>query len=240
MEQEYSLEPREIPIAWGLKDVLWASLLGIVLFAGAAFGAAIIQLLLGDSPPAGWLTYLPGALVALSELAFVCGVWAFGARKPGVSWRDLGLRGFNPLIGCLGALALLFLTLMVNMAWALVLYLLGWEGQPPMLPLFGGGAAGLVLAVVATVLVAPFAEELFFRGLVLPPLRRRFGLWLAVAIDAALFSLLHFTPTVFPPIFIMGAFFSLLYLYTGSIWPGVILHGTVNLLAILGAYLVGG
>jgi membrane protease YdiL (CAAX protease family) len=240
LDQELSLEPRQTAVAWGLKDVLWASLLGIVLFAGTAFAAAVVQILLEDSSAAGWVTHLPGALVALSELAFVCGVWAFGARKPGVSWRDLGLRRFNALIGCLGALALFFLTLAVNVAWALVLYLLGWEGQPPVQPLFGDDSGGLGLALLATVLVAPFAEELFFRGMMLPPLRRRFGLWLAVAIDAALFSLLHFTPTVFPPIFVMGAFFSLLYLHTGSIWPGVILHGTVNLLAILTGYLAGG
>jgi hypothetical protein len=140
----------------------------------------------------------------------------------------------------LGTLALLYLALSVNLIWGAFLNRVGWAGQPEVLPLFGTGAIGLVLALVGTGLVAPFAEELFFRGFVFPPLRRRFGLWLGVAIDAALFTLPHFTPTVFPPLFVLGALFCLLYEYTGSIWPGIVLHAGVNSFAVLVTYLVRG
>jgi len=227
-------------VAWGLKDLIWAGLLAFGLFGAAT----ILAILLGRWAPVQarmpWASYLRGLILALSELAFVVAAWVFGARKPGVRWRDLGVRSFNIPAGCLAALALFLLMVTLNAAWGLILRLLGWSGQPPILPLFGDGEAGLVLALVGTVLIGPFAEELFFRGLMFPALRQRFGFWLGVGIDAALFALLHFTPTVFPPILAMGLLFCLLYQHTGSIWPGVMLHGSINLLALLAARILSG
>lgn len=234
-------EPRPVGVPWSLKDVGWASLLAIALLVALAVPAALLLRgpggIDGTSEPAALLRLL----FSLSELGlFLVPAWVFGVWKPHARWRDLGLRGFNPLIGCLGAMALFVLILAVNLAWAVVLNLLHWEGQPPLRSVFGEGLTGVTLAVLGTGLVAPFAEELFFRGFVFPPLRRRFGLWLAIAIDAVLFALLHLTPTVFPPILAMGAFFCLLYEYADSIWPGILLHSTINMLAVLAAYLASG
>ena len=222
-------------VAWRLRDVAWAGVLAFVLFGGAAIAAA----LLGGESASLASRHVRAGIVATSELAFVGAAWAFSVRRPGTRWRDLGLRGFRPLAGCMGALFAFCLAFAVNLAWGLILQLLGWPGQPPLLPLFGQGALGLTLALVGTGVIAPFSEEVFFRGFAFPALRARFGLLAGIAVDAALFSLLHFTPTVLPPIFVMGVLFCLLYQHTRSIWPGALLHAAINIVAVLVAYALG-
>lgn len=230
MAEQQVNDPRlRVPdVPWRLRDVLWGAILAFGLFVGVVVLAPLLQ----------GMERWPGVILALAELVFIVAAWAFSVRRPGVHWRDLGLRSFQPLLGCLGAISLFYLTLAVEVAWGLLLQWLGWPGQTEILPLFGEGWWALALAFVATGIAAPVAEELFFRGFALPPLQRRLGRWLGIAINAALFALLHFTPTVFPPLFIMGVFFCLLYEYTGSIWPGILLHAGINTLAVALAYLM--
>jgi len=229
-------EPQAWPAAWGLKELIWGSVLGLALFLGSVVLAAVLSRFL--QPLGSGAASVRSAPLALTELTLLMPVWLFAARRPAVGWCGLGLRGFRALPGCLGAAALLYVSLSVNLIWGLVLHFLGWAGQPDVLPLFGQGPAGLALAFLATGIVAPFVEELFFRGFAYPPLRRRFGPWWGMAISAGLFTALHFTPTVFPPIFLLGVFFCLLYEYTGSLWPGMILHASINTLSVLAAYLL--
>ncbi len=233
-------ELRHAPPAWGIREVALGSLLALLLFGGAAVAALAAGHGLQNRTDGPGPAYLKGAILALSELAFAAAAWAFGPRKPGVRWRDLGLRGFDLPIGCLAAMAFLGLSLAVSVAWGLALRLLGWPGQPPLLPLFGQGSLGLALALLGTGLIAPFSEEIFFRGFVFPALRQRLGLGLGIGITAALFAAAHFTPTVFPPIFVLGVFFCLLYQFTGSLWPGILLHAGINTLAVLAAYWLKG
>jgi membrane protease YdiL (CAAX protease family) len=98
---------------------------------------------------------------------------------------------------------------------------------------FGGLPA---LAVVATVLVAPVAEETVFRGFVHAWLLGRVPAWAAALVSATLFSAAHYAygqPTIFLPIFCVGLVLAVMYTYTRSIWPGVIVHAGLNLLSTI-------
>ena len=81
-----------------------------------------------------------------------------------------------------------------------------------------GDAFALVAAAAASALVAPAAEELFFRGFLLPAVRERFlrkngrgndlgNDLAAVAVVAATFAAAHFSPSDFPALFVAGAVF---------------------------------
>jgi uncharacterized protein len=48
------------------------------------------------------------------------------------------------------------------------------------------------LVIASSILVAPVAEELFFRGFLFQALRRRIGVWPGIGISAYLFGLAHF------------------------------------------------
>jgi membrane protease YdiL (CAAX protease family) len=116
-------------------------------------------------------------------------VWWFGIRKYRLPWSSVGLRDFAFARGLgLGCLFLL-LAFSFSVVWSLFLSLFSLRTQPDLLPLFGGGIGGLLLALFAGGLIAPIAEEVFFRGFVFAGLYRHLGLRRALLLNAILFAL---------------------------------------------------
>jgi len=183
-------------------------------------------------------SHLTGVLVLVAELGMLLPVWAFGVRKYRLPWSSVGFQGFNVLRAFGLACLLLLVSFTFNAIWAVFLGLFTLRAQPDVLPLFGGGIAGLSQALLVGGLVAPVAEEAFFRGYLFAGLRKYLGRVAAIALSAALFALAHVWPTSWPPIFVLGVLFALLYEQTASIWPAVIVHGFINTLAFLASYLL--
>lgn len=223
-------------VVWGLKDMLWASLTAIGLVLAGLIAVVFVLALwqaMGGRPleQKVWIW----AVLAL-ESVLVVPAWFWGPRKYGLGWASLGLRAF-PVVKAL-ALALLSLALMlvINAGWEFARQRLGWAGQPNYLPLFGGGPAGLAMALLIGGVVAPVAEEVFFRGYLYAGLRSRFGLGWGLALSSLLFAVVHVIPGVIPPIFLLGMILALVYEYTGSLWPAIALHSAINTLAFVAAY----
>lgn len=226
-----------IQVPWTGRDLIWAVFLGVftvlTLVALMTLGLILYQMVIGISKPSQPLAFLS----VLAELGLLLPVWLFGVYKYRLSWRDVGLRRFDlsRSLG-LGCIFLLF-AFAFNFIWSLFLSLFELRTQPDMLPLFGKGIAGLFLAILAGGVVAPIAEEVFFRGYLFAGLYKLLGRRRAALLSAALFALAHILPTSWPPIFVLGLLFALLYEQTGSIWPSVIVHAAMNTLAFLFAYL---
>lgn len=90
----------------------------------------------------------------------------------------------------------------------------------------------LGVAIVGLVLVAPFAEELVFRGLGFATLGRY-----ALPLTAALFALAHGLPVLLIPVAIAGLALGYVRQRTGSVLPGMGVHMSLNALALLLALL---
>jgi membrane protease YdiL (CAAX protease family) len=90
----------------------------------------------------------------------------------------------------------------------------------------------LGVAVVGLVLVAPFAEELVFRGLGFATLGRY-----ALPLTAALFALAHGLPVLLIPVAIAGLALGWMRQRTGSVLPGMGVHMSLNALALILALL---
>jgi len=88
-----------------------------------------------------------------------------------------------------------------------------------------GGYVGI------TCLIAPIAEEMFFRGLLFPVLRARIGVAWGVLVTGVLFSIVHAIGSPVEALivlFVLGAGLCLLYLRTGSLLPCIGLHALNN------------
>lgn len=78
--------------------------------------------------------------------------------------------------------------------------------------------------LLVAVFVAPFCEEIFFRGFVFQGLRRGMPVGWAIVFSALLFGVAHADPGSFAVLFIIGIALAFLRWRTKSIWPGMILH----------------
>ncbi len=88
-------------------------------------------------------------------------------------------------------------------------------------------------------LLAPVAEELFFRGFLYTALRQRFGIAAAVTISSAVFAVGHIDALgVVAASFIMGIALALAYEYTRSLWVAIAIHAFNNSLATILAYVM--
>jgi membrane protease YdiL (CAAX protease family) len=87
----------------------------------------------------------------------------------------------------------------------------------------------LGMALVASVL-APFAEEVAFRGYLLSALRTHLRPGAAIAASAVLFASMHLDPVRFPAVLFLGLFLGWLAWRSGSVWPAVAAHAVNNAL----------
>ena len=85
----------------------------------------------------------------------------------------------------------------------------------------------------AAVFIAPFCEEVFFRGFVFPGLRHGMPLGWAIVISSLLFGVAHADPGSFPVLFVIGLALAFLRWRTQSIWPCIMLHMLNNGIAAL-------
>ena len=84
-------------------------------------------------------------------------------------------------------------------------------------------------------LLAPVCEELVFRGAILRALLHWTPRhWVAIAISALLFALIHANPAQMPHAFIIGLLLGWLYYRTDSIVPGIVYHWINNSIAYIG------
>lgn len=94
----------------------------------------------------------------------------------------------------------------------------------------------LVATAVVVVVIAPFVEEVFFRGFLYGALRGRFGVAAATMMNGILFGAVHYsgpdTLPLMPPLALLGALFCLLYERTGSLYPVIAVHAVNNTVAL--------
>lgn len=238
------IDQPETPPPWGLGIAL-ASLI-------AAFGALILgvgittTVLTNGSLPvtllAGWS--IGSGLI----LAFV---W-FTRRKP--EERAALRLGSLPV-------ASLFMVLLVGLGLAITLDVVSFRvngqfvadvelaslyGVP--IPLAAGLAAALFMVVMQ-----PAAEEVIFRGVIFPALRKASGVWLGLAINALLYAVFHllaYLPQGAPDDASMwygfvvplvgGLFFSAVRAYTGSTRAAIAAHAAFGLFALVKAITLAG
>ncbi len=98
---------------------------------------------------------------------------------------------------------------------------------------FDGSVAAAILWFTIIV-IAPMGEELLFRGFLQRVLERHWrDITRAVLVTSMVFSLVHFNPFWIIQIYLLGVVLGYLSWKTGSIFPGIMVHGLNNALALL-------
>ncbi len=235
-EQHYSVNETPATVPWGWREIGATALLvtiGTVLLVVILAITSAQNMTDADAGLAAPITYLAAAgIYGLLML----GIYLFAARRGG--WAALGLRPapqrvllLTPLLLLLGLVA----TGLINMA---IGQLQGGSFENPQIEALTGGQALDPVAFVLLLLLVgglvPIAEEFYFRGMIYPVLRRRFGPVATIVINAALFSLVHAIPAVLPALFVVGLLIAFLREWSGSLYPCILYHVLQNSLAIIG------
>lgn len=224
-----SVQTRVIPDApWTWMDVVKATA-AVALFV-LAVGVAV-NVLLGPARPLP--IGLPVLVLAGIELGLGAVALFFTLGKYRCGPEYLGLHiGLGPrdLLLILGVVLTGFL---LSAGYFQAVRLLGWNFLlPPSLPSMlrlTGTPVGVGL--VATVL-APLAEEVFFRGFVFRALARKAGVPAGIVLSSLLFAVGHLHPGAIVPTFLLGLMLAWLYWRTSSLWNAIFAHFAFNLVAL--------
>lgn len=224
------------PVTWGLGDAAVGFALAYVLtIVLSPLAYAVTGVSTGTSA-----SDLPLSTIALLQVPFYAGMvlGALGAsyrkgRGPvtdfgvGMRWTD---APFGVGVGVVTQFAATFLYLPLLWWTSLDANDISKPARELTDKAHGGGVLLLILVVVVA---APVVEEIFFRGLILRSLQRRFSDGWAVVISSALFAAAHFEVLQFPALFVFGLVAARLATRSGRLGPGIWAHVAFNAFAVV-------
>jgi membrane protease YdiL (CAAX protease family) len=206
---------------------LWFGLIAffiVVQYAGRAAGGS------GGEPLYTW-SFAVGSLI--QEAIFLLIVLAIagfsaerlGLRRPAQKWRAVGLvvAGFVAIQ-------------IFELVYVAIVHPGNEQGLTPHAWQPNHALQYVVNGVIVCTLV-PFVEELTFRGLGFS-LLRPYGKWVAILGTGVLFGLSHGLLLSLPIIVLFGCVLAWIREQTDSVYPGMFLHGTFNLIALVAAVTV--
>jgi hypothetical protein len=200
---------------------VWVVLGGVVLAAAASGVAAVLGGSVSDE--------LLGILFYLPILAWVL---VMVGRRAGVDLRAM-LRW--PRLGAYWwVVAGMFVVQLLFSLAAATLTQLVFPGLDD--ALVGVGQGNLLMSVIALGLLPSFLEEVLFRGVLLERFAVKWRLVVAIVVAAVAFGILHADPVGAG---MFGVVTALLYLRTGSLWPGILIHAANNALVLVASRAAG-
>ena len=147
-----------------------------------------------------------------------------GFRRP--ASRDFGWG----VVGLVGAMAVVWL-------YVGIVEVAGVEDLEPVSSIDNDAIYASVSLVVLTgilvVLVAPIAEEIFYRGFLFAGLGRRFGVVAGALGSSVLFAAVHFDPGSLIPFAVVGVVFALVYWRSRSLNGAILAHGLFNAISFV-------
>lgn len=100
------------------------------------------------------------------------------------------------------------------------------------------GTLGMLGFAILVAVLAPIAEEIFYRGMVFRALSNGVGVVLAAIISGLVFGSVHIDSLSSErllqvvPLALLGVFFALLYAWAGTLYAPIAVHATNNALAV--------
>jgi uncharacterized protein len=229
--------PEDVP--WPLWTAPAALATGLV---AGAFGTIIVAAIGGEAGS----SHTSPAVSLISDVVFdaafvLCALYFASVRGRPEPWQ-FGYRRIALAVG-VGAFALGAVGYyVVTAVYQSIVHLHGTDKLPQDLGV-GTSTAALAGAAIFVVVIAPIAEEFFFRGFLFGALRRwhvtifgrDVGTWLAAIITGIVFGLAHTGSAeaqYLIPLGFLGFVLCLIRWKTGSLYPCMALHSVNNSLAL--------
>lgn len=191
--------------------------------------------------------FLKGIILLFTYLLQVAGMlfplWFFIIRKYKSDWKEFAFKW----IGTGKTILWIFMSYLFFLGLSLFLIIIffnlgiesfGFEKQRSIFEIFGTDPFGIVIAIIIALIVAPIAEEIFFRGFVLQTLAKRISPFWGVVLTALIFASVHFEFQSIMPLLILSVILNVIFVKTKSIWPGILFHVFNNTISFVVLYLL--
>jgi uncharacterized protein len=230
-------DPPELPLGADLPPAwpTWYAPVGFLAAAAITLVVGVVVLSIAGVGPDEDMSPALVVVLTLVQNAILCSTaillaarvrrprpWHFGLRRapfwPSVGWTGAGLGGYIAFVSLYAAL-------------------IAPEGEQNVTEDLGADESTLALVAAGFVIivVAPLAEEFFFRGFFYRALRSRLGILAAAGIDGVVFGLIHYggsdTLELLPILGGLGFMFCLVYERTGTLYTVIGLHAFNNAIA---------
>lgn len=126
-----------------------------------------------------------------------------------------------PTLLLIPALILAISSVMAALVW--ILPMSRWEEA-----MFERMMSNGLASVAFTSVLAPFLEEMLFRGIFLRSFLQQYARWQAIGLSAVVFGLAHLNVYQFVVGLVLGVLAGWLYERTMSLWPYILLHSAYN------------
>ncbi len=230
------LEPN---IKWNSLDGLISIIFLIIVLVGIYFGSQKLigmlnekQLIDLNISNIGNLSF--SIFYAIQTLLMLGVVWFFAIYWHGASIRDLGFRYYSILKTIWYTFISLLFIFLISFLYVFALKsIFGVEAPPSKIDeLIANRNISSNILIIVTAVVAPFCEEIYFRGFLYPAFRKNFGVLSALFLTSFLFALAHLEIYSFIPIMVIGWMLAYIYEKTKSIFTVIFLHAVYNLILI--------
>lgn len=183
-----------------------------------------------------WDGFIFFMVISLGQTLFLtCGTLYLALMRWGMTLRHLGLSRHQLAQGVKQGLSygpLVFILVIVTGVIVELFYPMSPSDVQPFTEMVLQASSPIQLAVLFLfgVIMAPCAEELYFRGLLFTVLRQNLGLGGGIVISGMVFGLLHFDLPRLLPLMIGGMALAILYHKSKSLYAPMIAHGVWNAL----------
>lgn len=229
--------PKPLLVKFHPRDIIYTFLTAFLLFIA-------IKIIIFVTPLQESLlsypneTFIAILLFLIQIIIIAIPLYLFTFRKHKAKLKDFGFRKIKTIkiLKFIGKAYLfwIIISLAVTQIFTYIgQEIPGYQGQEPVIPAFGEGTLAILATFIVAVLIAPFIEEIFFRGFILQTLVHKFNSRWGSVITAGLFALFHFQPQGIIPIFLLGIIINWIFLRSRSIWPCIIFHALNNGMALL-------
>jgi uncharacterized protein len=207
---------------WGLGAFVFVEVVRLAISAGLLFFLAHNRPVTVSMVTVALA--VPTATAAL--LAVLITTWRGNGPRADLrlrwSWRAVG-------VGALFGVGGFFLALPASRIYV---KLAGPHATSALGAAFAGARASWPVAVVVfllVALVAPFCEEIVYRGMLWGAVERRWGGWVALAATTVVFALAHLEFSRFPLLLVVAIPIGLARLYSANLTAAVVVHQMTNL-----------
>lgn len=229
----------QVAVRWNSLDGLISIIFLIIILVGIYFGSLKLlsvlnskQLMNLNISSISNLSF--SIFYGIQALLMVGVVWFFAIYWRGSNLRDLGFRYYSILKTIWYTLISIIFIFFMSFLYVLALKsIFGIEAPPSKVEeLISNRNISSNILIIVTSIIAPFCEEIYFRGFLYSAFKKNFGVTIGLFLSSFLFALAHLELYSFIPIMIIGWLLAYVFEKTKSIFTVMFIHAVYNLILI--------